>query len=96
MQIVDAKNIFQRTPLHYASEEGHAECVKLLLEDNSDVNAKDDAQITPLHEASENAHLESVKFLLEKNSDVGAKDLFGKFARQYTNNKKCINLLKAN
>ncbi|KAH9962806.1 ankyrin repeat-containing domain protein [Lactifluus volemus] len=38
-----------KTPLHYASERGHLDVVRLLLGSGADVNARMDDGSTPLH-----------------------------------------------
>ena len=41
-----------KTPLYWAAEKGHAECVKLLLEAKADPNKGDNENMTPLHRAA--------------------------------------------
>lgn len=72
--LVEARDKFDRTPLHWAVRGVHFEVVKLLIEKGADVNAKDNVRITPLHIASLYGHEEIVKLLIEKGADINAKD----------------------
>ena len=60
-------NSYGKTALIAASEEGHLEVVKYLVEQcHANVEAKDNDGYTPLIRASENGHLEVVKYLVEQ------------------------------
>ena len=72
--LIDARDEFDWTPLHWAARGIHFEVVKLLIEKGADVNAKDNARITPLHIASFYGHEEIVKFLIEAGADIDAKN----------------------
>ena len=54
------------TPLHLASNKGHAEVVRLLVLANANVSKKDANGWTALHKASYGNHLEVVKILYSK------------------------------
>jgi hypothetical protein len=62
------------TPLHVASESGHAEVAHVLLQHHSDVNARSAPHFewTPLHFAS-HGHVKVVQLLLEHGSNVNAQ-----------------------
>lgn len=46
---IDPKDVHQKTPLHYAAQNGLKDIAQLLLDGGADVNAKDVDQKTPLH-----------------------------------------------
>ena len=48
---MNAKDIYDRTPLHRAASEGHKEIVELLIAKGADVNAKRNDGKTPLDDA---------------------------------------------
>ena len=72
--LVNAKDEFDRTPLHWAVQGVHFEVVQLLIEKGADVNAKDNARITPLHIASFYSHEEIAKLLIDKGAEINAKN----------------------
>lgn len=62
-------------PLNWASDYGHVDVVKLLLDRGADINTKDkEAGSTPLHGASSLGYVDVIKLLLEKGADINAKD----------------------
>ena len=72
---VDEKDdLWGRTPLHIAAEEGHKEIAELLIAKGADVNAKDSVGFTPLHEAAFYGQNEIAELLIAKGADVNAKD----------------------
>ncbi|EDU43191.1 ankyrin repeat domain containing protein [Pyrenophora tritici-repentis Pt-1C-BFP] len=62
-----------RNALQAASERGHTEIVKLLLDKGADVNAQGGLHGNALQAASERGHAEVVKLLLDNGADVNAQ-----------------------
>ena len=72
---VDEKDdLWGRTPLHIAAEEGHKEIAELLIAEGADVNAKSEADATPLHYAASWGGKEIVELLIAAGADVNAKN----------------------
>lgn len=62
------------TALHMASNEGHFEVVKFLLEKGADINIQSWACGTALQMACKAGHLKVVKLLIEKGADIKVKN----------------------
>ena len=75
---VNARDEYKCTALHWASENGHLDIVKYLVESGADINAKDYSGWTPLHVAAWNGRLDVVKYLLKHEADVYSKNISGK------------------
>ena len=61
------------TPLEWAARKGHAEVVKLLLDNKADANTSRHTDgVTALHVAAQNGHTEVVKQLLDNKAVVNA------------------------
>ena len=63
------------TPLHHASQEGHMEVARFLVEHGADARAQDNHGKTSLHLASV-GHVEVVRFLIERGADARAQDYY--------------------
>jgi ankyrin repeat protein len=71
---IDAvQNQYGQTLLHIAVGSGYAEAVKLLLDNNANVNARDSLNGTPLHRAVQNGHVDVAKILIKYGADIEAR-----------------------
>jgi len=62
------------TPLYIATQEGHVEIVRLLLEKGAAIEAAADDGVTPLSSAVFHGNTELVQLLLEQGAMVGGRD----------------------
>ena len=74
MADVNVKDDIDRTPLHYAANNGHAAVLATLIAARANVNAQDFYNLTPLHLAADNGHAAVVPALVAAGADVNAKD----------------------
>ena len=65
---------------YVASEKGHEDIVKLLIDHRADINAKDNLGETPLHKAAKYNHKKILRILIENEAGVNIKDKNGKTA----------------
>ena len=78
---VEARNRYDRTPLHYAARYGHVEIVRLLCDHGADVEARHNDGSRPLHWAAYNGHISIVKELIEvRNAVINARNDDGETA----------------
>lgn len=66
-----------KTLLHYASEWGHLNCLKILIDSNVDIDYQDDFGWTALEYASRDGHKEAISFLLDHGADPEVTDILG-------------------
>lgn len=71
------------TPLHYAASNGHADVIKLLLENHAYIDAESPNGSTPLMMASMYGNPQSVKLLLDEGADPLLKNQVGLTALQF-------------
>ena len=74
---VNMKGICGGTSLMKASDAGHADVARYLLDKGADVNAKALLGGTSLMKASSMGHVGVMRVLLDKGAEVNAKDFFG-------------------
>ena len=68
----------------YASENGHFEIVRYLIQNGADTNAKTKSgRTTALMLASQKGYFEIVKFLVENDADMNAKNKNNETALDY-------------
>ena len=60
------------TPLHFASQQGHSEVCKVLLENQAEKNPKNNKGWTPLHCAAQKGKLNVCKTLIEAGVEVNS------------------------
>lgn len=63
--------------MHLASEEGHVEVARFLVEHRANVTVQDKDGLTPLHWASRQGRVEVARLLVEYGADVGIQDKAG-------------------
>gem|GEM_PF-854388 len=82
--------LYSNTALHIASQRGHAEIVKHLLDAGAEVNARGNCDATALINASRNGHTEIVELLLGSGADVNTEQKNKKNDTNYTINTPLI------
>ena len=80
------------TPLHLASQYGHAECIDILLRYGADFDTKRIGRYTPLHIAAFNGHTKCVEMLLASGANQRAPDL-AVILREYCSEGCLLNTL---
>jgi ankyrin repeat protein len=68
--ILRAKTNDDMTPLHLACQEGHYECVNIILKYKPEMNPRDKHGWTPLHCAAVGGHLRIIDLLISANIDT--------------------------
>ena len=71
---VDARGVWNQSPLILASFKGHLDIVQCLLDHGADVNLQGDHYNTALSHATVIGHLEIVRTLLAHSADVNFRD----------------------
>jgi rRNA processing protein Krr1/Pno1 len=77
--LVNEKDPFGDTALHYACLKGNLLLVRFLISQGADVNIQNEAGSTPLHKAVLSGSKAVVSFLLEHKAELEIKNLSGNF-----------------
>ena len=88
---VDSKG---RTPLIYASAEGHVELVELFVECEADIEFKDNEECTPLLVAAKNSFTECAEILIKMGANLNATDARGNSALHFASFRQNTPLVK--
>ncbi|TGZ53653.1 uncharacterized protein [Temnothorax longispinosus] len=82
------------TPLHFASEQGNEEAVKLFLNRGADINASTKGNLTPLYIATKTGRKTVVKLLLQHGAKVDNQDKDGKTILQLAVEKGYLTIVE--
>ena len=95
---VDKWDDIKNTALHYASQNGYPEIVKILIENCAFNDVTNLNSETPLHLAAKSGSVECMKILIEHGSSLQSRDKIGKTCldKAIENYKKnaCLTLLE--
>lgn len=80
---VNAQDCFQRSPLHLAAANGHAEVLSLLLHASAHIDAQTSGGDTALMKACFFAHRDAVALLLSSHADAALTNCEGQTAVDY-------------
>ena len=71
---VNAKNVFNASPLHKASAYGEVGVIEKLLDRGADIHLKERSGKTSLYMAAEYGHANAIRALEQRGADVNARD----------------------
>ena len=83
-----------RRPIHQATQSGHTDFVRLLLEHRASVDAREEDGWTPLMMAAQNGHLEICDLLLRRGANVDAEEKDQATALWLASQQGHINIVK--
>lgn len=92
---VNAKYECGNRPLHYASQIGNKEIVKLLIDYGANINAQTDFAQTPLHWAAKWNRADIVDLLLKAGLDINIKDFHFKTAADETKTEEIKDVINS-
>lgn len=77
-KLVNARDKYGATPLHWAADRGGRAIAELLLANGADINAAKKDGVMALHVASALGQKDVVELLLDKGADINCKDRLGR------------------
>ena len=86
--------IYEFTPLMFASYSGNYELAQFSIRNGADINAEDSFGFTILMWASSGGNLEMVKLLAENGADIDAKNEDGKTALDLADTEEIKEILR--
>ncbi|AAF44588.1 ankyrin repeat protein [Fowlpox virus] len=72
---VNAKDVYCRTPIHYAAERGNTKMVNLLLSYGADVNIITLDDLSVLEYAVDSKNIDTIKAIIDNRSNINKNDL---------------------
>lgn len=90
--LLNARDVDGRTPLHWAATSGSLEIVRHLLDHHAEVDLPDSASWTPLHIAASAGHEDIVRELLGAGADVKKTTDKGLTALHYAASKSRVDI----
>ena len=93
VKINDNDNYFSISPLHIACDIGNKEIVRLLLDNNADIEIVDNNYMTPLHYATKNNNLKIIKLLIKYKAKINVIDSYKRLPIHLTTDKNITKIL---
>ena len=92
---INARDIFQKTPLHAAARKNNTEIMELLISKGADIEATvPDFKFTPLFDAAMFGKKEAIQLLIQKGAKVNAKTLAGETPVDFALGTEAADLLR--
>jgi len=63
--------------LHYASTHNHLQIIKMLIDNNANINLKDKIGMTPLHLTALGGHREATKIIIDSGALLNLVNIYG-------------------
>jgi len=93
-QLVNADDMNNKEPLHWAAEKGHLQVVEFLISKGADVNAKNVEDETPLHYSAGYGYIDVVKLLVSKGAAINEKTKQGHTPLSYAAMRNQVDIIK--